>query len=250
MELLVLVRPLPVEALRRRAQVDAQDPVDDLHDLGLGRAGGLKAFGRGRADGPRALAKLVAQDRVHPGRVRRALRLRHVALGDQAVLGHEGGEHVPLAAVAGRRLQQEGDGAVVEVAVGGLDDRLEEVVGALELVPEHRVVLRELEVLEPGLAHDADAQQVQPGEQPAAAAPLLVRDLPVVQRRRQRVVDAADDLPVDGDVVDGHPGHGILGEPVGRVGREILAQSFQVSGSECSVHRSILSHRRLGLSPG
>jgi len=50
------------------------------------------------------------------------------------------------------------------------------------------------------------------------------------------VVDAADDLPVDGDVVDGHPGHGILGEPVDRVGGEILAQSFQISGSERSVH--------------
>jgi hypothetical protein len=152
------------------------------------------------------------------------------------VLGHQGGEHVPLAAVARHRLQQEGDGAIVEVPVRGLDHRLEEVIGAFELVPEHRVVLRELEVLEPGLSHDADAQQVQPGEQPAAAALLLVRDLPVIQRRRQRVVDAGDDLPVDGDVVDGHPGHGILGEPVGRVGREVLAQSFQISSSECSVH--------------
>jgi hypothetical protein len=139
------------------------------------------------------------------------------------VLGDQGGEHVPLAAVAGHRLQQEGDRAVVEVAVRGLDDRLEEVVGALELVPEHRVVLRELEVLEPGLAHDADAQQVQPREEPAAAALFLVGDLPVVQRGRLRVVDAADDLPVDGDIIDRHPGHGILGEPIGRVGREVFA---------------------------
>jgi len=134
------------------------------------------------------------------------------------------------------RLQQVGDRAVVEVAVRGLDDRLEEVIGALEFVPEHHVVLRELEVFEPGLAHHAHAQEVQPGKQPAATAPLLARDLPVVQRRRHGVVDAADDLPVDGDVVDGHPGHGILGEPVDRVGGEILAQSFQISGSERSVH--------------
>ncbi len=250
MEVLVLVCPLPVEALRRRAQVNAQDPVDDLHDLGLGRAGGLQPAGRGRTDRPGPLAKLVAEGRVHPARVRRALGLRHVSLGNQAVLGHERGEHVPLAAVAGHRVQQEGDGPVVDVAVRGLDDRLEEVIGALELVPEHRVVLRELEVLEPGPPHDARAQQVQPGEQPAAAAPLLVGDLPVVQRRRHRVVDAADDLPVDGHVVDGHPGHGILGEPVRRVGREILAQSFQVSGSERAIHRSVLSRRPLGLPPG
>src|SRR5579862_3018682 len=103
----------------------------------------------GRADGPRPLAQLIAEDRVHPGRIRRALRLRHEGLGDQAVLFYQGGEHVPLAAVAGHRLQQEGDRAIVEVPARGLDDRLEEVIGALELVPEHRVVLRELEVLEP-----------------------------------------------------------------------------------------------------
>jgi hypothetical protein len=249
-ELLVLVRPLPVEALRRRTQMDAQDPVDDFHDPSLGRAGGLKTLGRCCADSPRGPAELIAQDRVHPGRVRRALRLWHVALGHQAVLGHQSGEHVPLAAVTGRRLQQVGNRSVVEVAVCGLDDRLEEVIGALELVPEHHVVLRELELLEPAIAHHADAQQVQPGKQPAATAPLLIRDLPVVQRRRHRVVDPADDLPVDGDVVDGHPGHGILGEPVGRVGREILAQSFQITGSECFVHQSILSRYRLGLTPG
>jgi hypothetical protein len=155
------------------------------------------------------------------------------------VLGHQGREHVPLAAVAGYRLQQEGDGAVVEIALRGLDHRLKEVVGALELVPEHRVVLRELEVLDPGLVHDPDAQQVQPREQPAAAALLLVRDLPVVQRGGQRVVDAGDDLPVDGHVVQGHLGHGVLGEPVRRVSGEILAQLFQFSGSERSVHRSV-----------
>jgi hypothetical protein len=62
------------------------------------------------------------------------------------------------------------------------------------------------------------------------------------------VVDAADNLPVDGDVVDSDPGHGILGEPVRRVGQEILAQSFQVTSSERFVHRSILSYR-LGLFP-
>ena len=249
-ELLVLVCPLPVEALRRRTQMDAQDPVDEIHDLSLDRAGGLKTLGRSCADSPRAPAKLIAQDRVHPGRVRRALRLRHIALGDQAVLGHQSGEHVPLAAVTGRRLQQVGNRAIVEVAVCGLDDRLEEVIGALELVPEHHVVLGELELLEPALAHHADAQKVQPGKQPAAAALLLIRDLPIVQRRRHRVVDPADDLPVDGDVVDGHPCHGILGKPVDRVGREILAQSFQITGSERAFHQSILSRHRLDLFPG
>src|SRR5262249_60626923 len=39
-ELLVLVRPLPIEALRQRTQMDAQDPVDDFHDHRFGRPGG------------------------------------------------------------------------------------------------------------------------------------------------------------------------------------------------------------------
>jgi hypothetical protein len=57
------------------------------------------------------------------------------------------------------------------------------------------------------------------------------------------MVDAADDLPVDGNVVNGDPGHGVLGEPVCRVGREVLTQSFQITGSEYFVHRSIPSCR-------
>jgi uncharacterized membrane protein YGL010W len=85
-----------------------------------------------------------------------------------------------LAAVFGRRVEEVGHGPVVKIAAGRLDDRLEVVVGPLHLVPEHGVVLGELELLEVHLLHRADAQQVEPGEQPAPAAALLVGDLPVV----------------------------------------------------------------------
>ncbi len=80
------------------------------------------------------------------------------------MLVDDGHEHVPLAAVVGYRLQQVRHRAVVHVAAGRLDDGLEEVVGALDLVPEHRVVLGELEVLQAHLLHGADAHQVQARE--------------------------------------------------------------------------------------
>ena len=237
MELLVLVGPLPVDALGRGAQVDAEHAVDRPDDLGLLSPGGLGAARGGcLAHRLRALAELVAQDRVHPGGVGRALRFRHHCLRHEAVLGDDRGKHVPLATVAGHRLQQECHGPVIAVAVGGLDDGLEKVVGSLDLVPEHGVVLGELEVLEAGLAHDAHAQKVEAGEQPAAAAAFLVRDLPVVQMGGQRVVDAVDDLAVNRDVVDSDPGDRVLSEPVDRVGREVLAQQFQVGLCQLRIH--------------
>ena len=57
----------------------------------------------------------------------------------------ECGEHVPLTTVARHRLQQISHGPVVDITVGGVDDRLEKVVGTLELVPEHHVILGKLE---------------------------------------------------------------------------------------------------------
>src|SRR5215831_12808288 len=111
------------------------------------------------------------------------------------MLVDDGDEHVPLPAVFGYRAEQMRDSAVVDVAVGSLDDRLEEVVRALDLVPEHGVVLRELELLEAHLLHRTDAKQVEPREQPAPAASLLVSDLPVVEKHRQGVVGVVDYFP-------------------------------------------------------
>jgi hypothetical protein len=64
------------------------------------------------------------------------------------MLVDHGHEHVPLPAVAGHRVEEVGDSAVVGVTVSGLDDRFQKIVGSLDLVPEHGVVLGELEVLE------------------------------------------------------------------------------------------------------
>ena len=234
MELPVLVGPLPVDLVRRGAEVDAEHPVDHAQDVRLLGPGRVGAAGAGLAHRLGSLPQQPAQRRVHPAGVGRALGLGHERLGHQAVLADDGHEHVPLAAVLGRRVEQERDGPVVDVAVSRLDDRFEEVVGPLDLVPEHGVVLRELEVLEPHLLHGADAQQVEPGEQPAPAAALLVGDLPVVQQRGEGVLGGVDDLPVDRHVIDGHPGHRVLREPVGGASGKVLAEQSPGPGRSAS----------------
>ena len=230
------VAPLPVEVVRWGPEVDAQHPVDDPQDVRLLCSRSIDALGGCLSHRLGPLAQQVAQHRVHPGSAGGAVGLGHDRLGNEPVLPDDGHEHVPLAAVAGHRVEQVGDGPVVNVAIGRLDDGLKEIVGPLDLVPEHRVILRELEVLEPHLLHRADAQQVEPGEEPAPAAALLVGDLPVVQEGGQRVAGAVDDLPADGHVIDGDPGHRVLRQPVGRAGGELLAEQFQVPGTQHAFH--------------
>ena len=160
--------------------------------------------------------------------------------GTRPCLCDQGDEHVPLAAVVGDAAEQVRDRAVVDVAVAGLDDRLEEVVRALELVPEHGVVLRELEVLEVHRAHRADAQQVEPGEHPAATGLLLVRDLPVVEQVRHRVVGAGDDRPVERDVLDADLRDRVLRDAVRRVRREVGPERGKVVWGQRVRHTTTL----------
>ena len=130
-------------ALRRRAEVDAEDAVDRRRGsracLRRSSSVGAGEAARSVQRAPRAACR---EDRVHAPGLRRALGLRHDRLRHEAVLARRGRRTCST----GRRRrpdagEQVGDGAVVDVAVGGLDDRLEEVVGPLDLVPEHRVVL-------------------------------------------------------------------------------------------------------------
>ena len=97
------------------------------------------------------------------------------------MLANQVDEHVPLATVGQRLVQQKRHVAVVQDAVGRLDDGFEEVVGALDLVPEHHVVLAELEILDAERAPRGEPQEVQPGEHPAAAGLLLIGDAPIVE---------------------------------------------------------------------
>ena len=103
-ELAVLVGPLPGEAAGRRAEVDAEDAVDRLEDallLGAEVVGGGAAAEQ-VAQGPGGLAQLGGEDGVHAGGGGAALGLGHERLRHEAVLAHEVGEHVPLAAVGDR----------------------------------------------------------------------------------------------------------------------------------------------------
>jgi hypothetical protein len=152
------------------------------------------------------------------------------------VLLDDGDEHVPLAAVGGHRVEEKGDRPVVGVAPGCLDHGFEEVVGPLQLVPEHGVVLGELEVLDVELLHGPDAEQVETGEEPAPAAALLVGDLPVVEEVREGVIGGVDDVTVEGNVVDRHPGDRVLRHPVTGVDDEFLAQERKILGAERVVH--------------
>lgn len=173
---------------------------------------------------------------VHRAGRGRADRLGHGRLRHQPVLLNECDEHVPLTAVADRGVEDVGDRAVVDVAVGCLLDRVEEVVRALDLVEKHDVVLGVLEVLQLERAHRADPQQVEAGEEPAAAALLLVGDGPVVEGVRHRRLDGRDDLAVQRDVLELVLGQGVLQQAGGRIAGELLAQEFEVGGFELAGH--------------
>jgi len=78
-------------------------------------------------------------------------------------------KHIPLSSVVEWSLEEESDGAVVGVTVGGVDDLFEEIIGAFEFIPEERVVLAEFEIGEIHFLHGADAKKVEAGKHPASA---------------------------------------------------------------------------------
>jgi hypothetical protein len=205
--------------------------------MGLGQQLLLERTGRGEARSPtyhgaqaqRRTPQLRAQGRVHALRAARRLRLGHELLRHHAVLQEDADLHVPLAAIAQQRLagEQERHEPVVEIAVGEGDHVLEEVVGPLDLVPVHRVVLAELEVLDVELAAGVAAQQVEGGEQPAAAAALLIGGVPVIQPVRHAARGGEQAGAVERDPVDRGRRHRVERADSARVGEEPLAQLAQ-----------------------
>ena len=173
------------------------------------------------------LTHLVVQHGVHPGRTGRALGFGHHRLGGDAVLFHQADEHIPLAAVLDGALQQPSHRAVVHRPVRGLDDCFQHEVGAFHLVPEHQVVLAELELLDVHDVSSAGAEQVQAGEHPAAARSGLVGHSPVVQHGGKGVVRLGNYRPVKGDVVDIVLGHRVLHKSIRGVGIEALPELLQ-----------------------
>ena len=126
--------------------------------------------------------------------------------------------HVPLAAVGEDIAEEELQEAAVEFfGLRGGDDVGEEEVGAFELVPEQHVVLRELEVLEAQVGTRGRAQQVQGGEQPAAAGLLLRRHLPVVHLVGYDRGGRDHLGAVEGDRLDAGVGNGVACDRAGGV---------------------------------
>ena len=210
---LVLVHILKVEGPGRLGVAGAQEAVHPAQHLGLGglNLGLGPALGHHGAQLRGADFEVAVQIVVHAVGVAGLVGLVVHVLGHHAVLLHDVGEHVPLAAVVHARGQHEGDGAVIRGQIRGFENALQEVIRALELVPEGEIALAELELLQIQLLGDALAQHVGGGEQPAAAAGLLVGDLQRGNLHRE--------LLLHGEAVLGHIGHGAeiaLGQRHGR----------------------------------
>ena len=221
MELSLIVAPLPLEGSRGLAQADDEDAPHvsqgrflDLVDLFLGgTVGDQRAQLQGRA------AQDDLQASVHGGGVAGGLGFGHRGLGDQAVLEVEGDGHVPLAAIGQEVAEEELEESSIQLFAGGrCDDVGEEEVGALEFVPEEHVVLGELEVLDAQVRARCRAQQVQGGEEPAAAGLLLGSDLPVVDLVGDDGGSGDDLRAVEGDRLDAGVGNRVARNRAGGVG--------------------------------
>ena len=229
-ELALLVGPLPVEALRRLAQVDRQDAVAGghalSHDLVDLRGIGEHACHLG--------VQHRAQLGVHRTGVLGGLGLREQVLGHGAILLVDVHGHRPLAAVA----HHVGEQMLHQTGVGGLaglDQRghvLEEVVDALELVEVHRVVLRELELLEAHVLLGNETGHVQGAEQPAAAGTILMGHRAVVHGHGESALQQTGAVIVAGHLVDARGGNGVHRQSVRGIGFEIGAQRAEGLGAQ------------------
>ena len=168
---------LKVKRRRRLTEAGAQHMVHVGHHV---CAAGIELLGRltvlSRAAKNRRIAMQQAEQvLIHLLGIFCARGLGHHALGNQAPLLDEVGSVSPFAAVGSRPVKQQGDRAVIKGTIYGGDDVHQERIGLLELVVEHVVCLRELEIIDIERAADLRAQRIQGGEQPAATALALVR---------------------------------------------------------------------------
>src|SRR5450830_743781 len=145
-----LVPPLPEELDRRCTEMNGEHAKDHAHHHLLARAQDI-LFIPGASHPPQfsgILPQLGRDDGVHDRRVAAALRLGHDGLRDDAVLGHECAEHVPRAAILHGMMQQIHQQAPIQGLRQRGGDTLKEVAGLLQLVPEHEVVLGQLELVD------------------------------------------------------------------------------------------------------
>ena len=138
MEGAVLVQPLPIDRCRRGAEMNREDAVDHLQErlFGLARLVHRGAVSDRVTQCTRPLPQLLLQDGVHPRGVGGTLGFRHGALRDHAILVDQINKHVPLAPVTEQVAEQPVDCALISRSVGGFEDRLQEVIGLFEFIPE------------------------------------------------------------------------------------------------------------------
>ena len=87
---------------------------------------------------------------------------------------HQGGEHVPLAAVRKGVPQQKCHCPVVCGPIRSLDYRFKNKIHPFQLVPEHQVVLTEFKILNIEHIFSVYPAEVQAGKHPASAGPGLI----------------------------------------------------------------------------
>ncbi len=174
----LLIHIFKVEAAGRLAVAGAQEAVDFAQHFGLAAVDDrlVHPVLDHLAQLAGADLEVAVEQAVHIGGVFGLVGLVIDVLGHHAVLFDDVGAHVPLAAVVDAGLQDEGDRAVVGRQGGGVQHGGQEIVAALELIPEGQVGLGKLEVFQIQVLGDPLAQHVGGGEQPAPAGMLLVGD--------------------------------------------------------------------------
>lgn len=239
-EFAFLIAPLPHEFRGRSAHVDGKDVVELLdHFAFLGSQGGdLFAFLVGFPQSAGEFFQLAGEDAVHGAGGAAAVALGIDRLGNETVLLDQIDHHVPLAAVAQRIAEKVLDKTAVGLLFHRLKDGFEEVVGLFQFVPEHRVSLGELELVDVHLLDGFHPESVQSGEKPAAAAALLVSDSRSLDVIGEDAVRGLDDVPVGGGGSRAALHHGVHRQFVLRTFGKILGKLAKIFFGEVFVHNS------------
>ena len=221
-----------VELLRRLAQRHGADAVHGAHVPVLQRAQLVLGRPRGMATAQlrRELAQLGVEVLLEIVGIAGVLGLRVGALGRQAVLVHQRGEHLPPAAVVGRAVVDD----LEDARVGRLVERGQHVlqigVRLLHRVPEEEVGLGEFEVLEVPAVHQLVAQGVQGSEHPAAAGALLIGDRPLLELDGEIARQRAHAAVVGGGLEHAGRYGRVRGDQIGPIRIEIVAVCAQQFG--------------------
>jgi len=128
-----------------------------------------------------------------------------------------------------------------------LDDPFEEEVRLLELVPEEGVVLREEERTGLLTSHQLSTKDIEPREEPAASALLLVGDTGALYLDGELIFDRAWALIVDEEVLHPLYSDGVVECLLGRGLRLTLTKLFEELGGDSTVLGALgMKHSRRG----